>query len=50
MFCQDYWNNFEDVLLDIKLPENNELESTQLKPSTITVCFDIGTKINIKMS
>lgn len=47
-FCQDYWNNFEDVLLDIKLPENSELESTQLKPSTITVCFDIGTKINIK--
>ena len=28
MFLQD-WNNFEDVLLDIKLPENNELESTQ---------------------
>lgn len=47
-FCQNFWNTFEDDLLDIKLPKNDELESTQIKPSTITVCFDIGTKINIK--
>ena len=47
-FCQDFWNTFEDDLLSIKLQENEIMESTQLKPSTITVCFDFGTKINIK--
>ena len=43
-FCQDFWNTFEDDLLSIKLQENEIMESTQLKPSTITVCFDFGTK------
>ena len=47
-FCQDYWHTFEDDLLSISFPENEIVQATKLKPSTITVCFDINTKINIK--
>ena len=47
-FCQDYWQSFEDDLLSIKFPENDFVSATSLKPSTITVCFNINTKINIK--
>ena len=47
-FCQDYWHTFEDDLISINFPENASVEATKLKPSTITVCFDINTKINVK--
>jgi len=47
-FCQDYWHTFEDDLISINFPENDIVEATKLKPSTITVCFDINTKINVK--
>lgn len=47
-FCQDYWHSFEDDLLSINFPENDVVNATKLTPSTITVCFDINTKINIK--
>ena len=47
-FCQDYWHTFEDDLLSIKFPDNEFVNATSLKPSTITVCFNINTKVNIK--
>ena len=47
-FCQNYWHSFEDDLLSIKFPENDFVTATSLKPSTITVCFNINTKVNIK--
>ena len=47
-FCQDYWHTFENDLISINFPENDVVEATKLKPSTITVCFDINTKINVK--
>ena len=48
MFLSELLDSFEDDLLSIKFPENDFVTATSLKPSTITVCFNINTKVNIK--